>query len=406
MVNKIRYKSNFFEKIIYFLLYFFYVFAILPEEIFALISVLICAYLLISNKIKFNFFNIGILAISLINLISSLFFLVVYPETDLLRFLSSLNTILTRVAPALIIFNNSYRVTLIKNRIVKAAEINLMVVFILSLIGIVFMKLNINVSFLGSNLLMDDYINGVRTQRLSLFFEYASLITFFVFINFGLLFLFSKKYKTNFLLLLISFLPIYYSNSRICIVAYIVLALFYAFNYLIKHFPNFTKIFIFLILFFAVAICLFSFDSIQQIINDILNLRSGSNTLRFRVYADSLGLTFQTNPLFGCGIKISYTDVVPYGSHSTFIGMIYKTGIIGFVLFLILYFYVFSRLIGKRNWVGVGMFFAFSLIMVFEDIDGKNWQMFYLLLLTFFALSPRTSKNVKVIRLKQVESRI
>lgn len=401
--NKVRNKFNFYERIIYFSLPFFYVLAIIPEEIFALISVIVCIYLLLSKKLKINFFNLGILTISLINWFSSFYFLLVYPETDFLRFLSSLNTILTWVAPALIIFNNSYKVVIFKNRIAKCAVVNLLFIFFLSLFGILLMRLNTNITILGRSLFMDDFINGETTHRLSLFFEYASLITFFIFINLGFLFLFSKNEKVNFFMLLISFVPIFFSNSRICLMAYIVIVLFYIFNFFIKRFPNLTKMLIVLILIFSIFYCLISFDSIQQIINDLLNLRSGSNTLRFKVYYDSLKLTYETNLLFGCGVKISYTDAVPYGSHSTFIGMIYKTGIIGFALFLILLFYVFVKIEKKKDLLGIGMFISFCLIMIFEDIDGKNWQMFYLFLLLFFTLHSRISIKMPTLAARQME---
>ena len=100
--------------------------------------------------------------------------------------------------------------------------------------------------------------------------------------------------------------------------------------------------------------------------------------MRLAIYQNSIMTTLERNILFGNGVKYFFYDY-PLGSHSSVIGSFYKTGIIGFILFLTLYIKltIISFKCFKKNPVVSATILAVLLFMIFEDIDGTNWLLIY-----------------------------
>lgn len=135
-------------------------------------------------------------------------------------------------------------------------------------------------------------------------------------------------------------------------------------------------------LFLGVAACfLFAIvgaDSIANYLDGLLNSRQGSNTARFSIYRESLAAVFTQSPLIGIGVKYDMPSGFPYGSHCTYIGVLYKTGIIGFAFFLAGLYGVFAGIYRTLKYCG----WAKTLLLVpllylafltFGDIDGTDW---------------------------------
>ena len=373
-------KHTLIENLIYFSLFFFLILCILPEELFAIFSVGFCLIYIVNKRFIFNFFNIGFLSICLINFLSSILFVLFHPNTDFVRFLASMNTILTRAVPAVLFTDKNLFKTIDKSKIIRAAKFNLIIFFLLTIFALYFMNKDQNFVIFGKTLFIKDWINGQETKRLTLFMQYASLITFFVFYNLGFLLLNSKCNIINTVYIICCFAPVYFSYSRICIVAYVIFVLFYLMHLIKLKLKKGTLIIILLIAFFLIF-CLLNYNRILNLISEILNSREGSNSLRFDLYYSSFEFTVDTNLLLGCGVKVMFSTAVPYGSHNTFLGVFYKTGLLGFTIFIILYFYLLWRLLKKKNLILIGFFLSLSLIMIFEDVDGTNRQFFYLALL-------------------------
>lgn len=363
-------------------------FVLIPKEIFAIISLLIILYLFLKKKINLNDkIVLTTILIGLISFIATLFS-IIRDSYDFSRILAAINTSLSWIIAGIAygIFQGNFSN---KRKLSKIASINLLIIIMISLLSIILNRVGINFSLLGSTLNTDDWINGVKQNRLLAFFEYSSLITSFILINLGLYFLSPTKNKLfNIFLLIMSFIPILLSLSRICIVAYIVFLFFYIFYKIKKtNYGNLILLSAFFLTFFAVII--FS-NQLIKYIYDIVFLREGSNNTRMTIYALSFSEVLNKNFLFGIGIK-SLHNGIPLGSHSTYIGMLYKSGILGCLIFLIL-LYAIIKMIFKSNvsFEVKGVFISFLFIFLFEDIDGTNWLIFYV----FFLLSQMSLRRI------------
>lgn len=122
------------------------------------------------------------------------------------------------------------------------------------------------------------------------------------------------------------------------------------------------------------------------IIDRLLNMREGSNSTRMTIYKESL-MAFISKPFWGCGIKNIGSTGLPLGSHSTYIGFLFKTGIIGTLVILTGFFIQIKGLLEKLkkgcyceklSIIFMLLIFAFAIL---EDIDGVDW-----LICLFFSL--------------------
>ncbi len=127
------------------------------------------------------------------------------------------------------------------------------------------------------------------------------------------------------------------------------------------------------------------FFSVLGIINPVAiftRIARGSTESRLLDYGEALRF-FKESPLFGIGIKPRFLQGVPLGSHSTYIGVLLKTGLLGFFTFLAYAFSQIRAFFKERNLP----FLALSLLcmlgwMGFEDIDAPSLTAFL-----FFVIS-------------------
>lgn len=124
---------------------------------------------------------------------------------------------------------------------------------------------------------------------------------------------------------------------------------------------------------------------ILQAIEHILLTREGSTYSRIDLYLYSIGQLRGIDWILGFGIKPRLTIFsIPLGSHSTYVSLLYKTGVLGLAFFLVFQIVLISnwyRLKAfARNsrehlivWRGFGMvFISMPLWMLTEDIDAPQ----------------------------------
>lgn len=112
--------------------------------------------------------------------------------------------------------------------------------------------------------------------------------------------------------------------------------------------------------------------------SSINEVRAGSSSVRFELYALSVKSAWEQHPLIGFGVKERIAAyAIPLGSHSTIFGSMYKTGIIGFSLMCILFTYTAYKCVrtglssGSTYRAGVAAaVLAMLPLLVFEDIDA------------------------------------
>lgn len=305
------------------------------------------------------------------------------------RILAAVNTwLITAVALGLYHFYRQSDVDL--DRVGKYCLCNLL---ILVLLWIVYKLTHGTRAFaiLGHTLMGDDWVNGLYTPRFFGYMDYANLLVFSVLFFYPLAMLFLRGKRILPLLLTVVLYPVVDStNSRTGVVLYLLLLMAYA---LFEFQTGFFRLYRrqkYLLFFFALlgvlAVVLLCSGKIAQIVGSILNKREGSNNMRVLIYTQSITTMLEHSPVIGIGIKDMLGEY-PLGSHSTYIGVFYKAGILGGLIYLCAIIYMAIKIIlGKdmnRHAVTAKICLAAALLlMALEDVDGANWCIcvFYILL--------------------------
>ena len=148
---------------------------------------------------------------------------------------------------------------------------------------------------------------------------------------------------------------------------------------------------------FLVTLAIVYYQEIWTKFLGFFNSRSGSNSTRFRIYRESFRMALENSPILGIGIKYMLQDGIysfPYGSHSTYIGLFYKTGILGSLMYLLGFTNVLQNILRnikkERNFYTIlAVFILYFGLLVFADIDGSDW-----VIVTVFAIWGLMSNGV------------
>ncbi len=148
---------------------------------------------------------------------------------------------------------------------------------------------------------------------------------------------------------------------------------------------------VFLIL--SVSLIIFTLPLLEVIVEWFNNMRSGSSSSRLMVYEETLRLIKRQNIFIGIGVKPRESDIsIPIGSHSMYLGLLLKTGLLGlisFVLFQINIIKTWLGLVRKKmkpetrdilNHTGVSLIAA-SLFLFTQDLDAPQLVAFLYFLL-------------------------
>ncbi|WP_181418031.1 O-antigen ligase family protein [Ureibacillus chungkukjangi] len=235
----------------------------------------------------------------------------------------------------------------------------------------------------GKMLHYSEWFNDHEVFRFVSFMEYPNLIIMFSLFLYPLYYWHIKSFQNKILrvlLLLAGVLPIISTYSRSGYLIFIVGIIVFVFVYLYKKIDR-KKFIILICSILSVLVLMFFYssvvDTIYQAVEELLQAREGSNDSRTYLMLESIRVSFDNSPLIGMGIKDRSILGYPLGSHSTYIGFIYKTGIVGFVIGLMLFIVINIKiLLVKLN--GAELLVKISLILMtalfaVEDIDGSNW---------------------------------
>jgi len=204
-----------------------------------------------------------------------------------------------------------------------------------------------------------------------------------------------NKDKKILIVLVVEFLALILSLSRIAVLAFLISwALVYFFSLIGKKWNK--KIIICVLLILVVFLCLIPWNKMVGTIN---KFRGESTSSRLMLYKLTLSHALE-KPLLGHGNKPRTEEApVPIGSHSTFIGVIYRTGFAGFAVFCIFWGIVLfkwwrmrDRLEYKQSlrplWYSLGMVLFSGLIwMLTEDLDAPPVAAFLFFIVAGLVLS-------------------
>lgn len=198
-----------------------------------------------------------------------------------------------------------------------------------------------------------------------------------------------KSPKGLVVILLLEFVALFFTLSRMAI-----FGLFFGFAIVftlinIKE-PKYIKIFvsalIILVLFFVLV-------PPNRVISIVSAFRQGSGELREGLYKETISQAMQ-KPIIGHGFKPRVKELpIPIGSHSMYLGAIYRTGILGLLVFLMFFTSVFLKWWKQKHvlkkdkilgplWYYSGVSFLGLLMLMFvEDLDappsGCIFQFYY-----------------------------
>lgn len=273
------------------------------------------------------------------------------------------------------------------NAISSLSTINILILSLLSVVY--FLHPGLQVSLLGRPLVGTDWLEGEETSRFFAFFEYPNLVPAFCLILFPLSLRVISRIKTRFWAYAYCFSilpPIAASASRMGVIlgiAMVAVGVMYIHSGASR--PLFsTRVLILLGIFLAASVAFIYRDTLWNLLEKLFFSRSGSNSARFGLYEASLSQMLNRNVLLGCGIKDlspEFGDKIPLGSHSTYLGALYKTGIIGFVCFVVALFLIIKRILINSSDIlySASCIAIILLFFTLEDVDGANWLLALLL---------------------------
>ena len=271
------------------------------------------------------------------------------------------------------------------DRIGKYCLINIGIMFALMLVTWI-PGFSIHIGSYGRTAWTWDLLSSGETTRFAGMMEYPTLVCPFIMLQFPWAFkyLAQSRYKWSAIILIpISFAPVFMTYSRMGSLAMLLMC-FAAVNcFLLKYGFSFKKLLMvyagFAII--VIIVCVIKADTVIELAGAVLNARPGSNSDRMRIYMETIAKINETSWVIGAGIKeMNSIGLYPLGSHCTYLGMIYKAGILGAICALIGLVRLLTdpvrRMVKTRDWFDI-LFIASIGVMLFffilEDIDGADW---------------------------------
>lgn len=303
---------------------------------------------------------------------------------DLARILATFNSLITAIIGLNCYVNgrHSYYDECTYYSLYKPGFIDLSIMIVLDFLYKILGERSVNVHIFNKTLAGVDWINGDEATRFIGFLDYPNVAVICTLILFPLAISYIRTKWGRIISLIYSLLifgVIYDTNSRSGVIAFIVvLALIIITDKTLFNFVKRYKSLLVIIMLLALACSILMFkDKIMLTINDILSRRLGSTNMRESIYNGSLKKVMQDDPIMGLAVKDLFPGTVyPYGSHSTYIGVIYKTGITGALIYFASYIYIIVKIIKSTNKSAFKLLLAGCTVVIFaiisvEDIDGN-----------------------------------
>jgi len=376
----------------YTMFYLLWPIIIFPKQLQIVFIGIILCFLLRQGKIIFDglsYFLIFYLVIYLISIFYNLF----QHSYEFDRILATFNTLsIWIIAMFFYLLYKSFQLDL--QELVKIGFVNYFILIGLWMISQIFHYLLgvSEFSIFGHYLSNIEWFSGGPVLRFVGFMDYANLVIMFFMFFYPLFCMYALRLNRRWFgwfLIVLGIFPVYSTYSRS---GYFIILLgisLFIFHQFIKNSSIVTRGFLYCIVATLLVISIFYtnlVDNIELIFSDVYNAREGSNDTRSYLMEESMKVTFDKSPVIGMGIKTDSKLGYPLGSHSTFIGFFYKSGMIGFIIGTIMFLLIsFKLLLLKMK--GISNLIKYLLVVMpmmflFEDLDGSNWLIvFYFIFL-------------------------
>ena len=380
--------------------YFLWPLIIVPKELQFIGIAIILVVLLRKNKLYFDslsYFMIAFISIYLFSIIVNF----VGNSYELERIFATINTFSIWVFS--LFFYLIYKsIPIDFEKIKKVSFINYCFLIILWFCSIIFYLITKLPKFeiYNRELYYTEWFGNMPVIRFVGFMDYPNLIIMFFMFFYPLFFSYLKYFENKILkttIMIIGLFPILSSFSRsgyVIISTYLLIISIY-FIYRKMNRNLFAAMSLFVL---SVVILMIFYTNVYNgavsVFQELLNAREGSNDSRIYLMAQSIRVTLVESPIIGMGIKITSLIGYPLGSHSTYVGLFYKTGIVGIIFGLLIFIIITLNILFIRVNIDKTILKISILIMpllfIFEDIDGANWLMiiYFLVVAIIFNKTP------------------
>ena len=354
---------------------------LLPKMVQFVIYVILLCLLLLKRPIRLNRGVFFIILGALVQVVSILWQCIT-KDPSLSRVAAGLNTSLIWIVSALYYSLFMEEDEPILKQFHNYFCINLMIMFGIYLFSLVSSASTFNI--LGHTLYLRrmDYLSSGTTSRFAGLTETVLGPSHFYAFTLPILLIGKDNWKGA-LLAILGFICVFETHSRMGVICCGGMLLVFLRQILIKQFGikkirPFDTFFIIT----AIVVLILNFNTFTSAFIRFFNARGGSNEARFTIYRKSLETFWNENPLIGCGIK-NMIDMgngysFPYGSHSMYIGFLYKTGVIGTVFYLLGFIEIFMGMFrGLKNNPNrtsiILIFLCYFVMLIFADLDASDW---------------------------------
>lgn len=356
---------------------------LLPKELQFFLLLLVALFALKKHKIYFDllsFFLVSYVGVYAFSVFTNVWFF----SSEFIRLVAAFNSLGSWMVAVIfyLLFKNSH---VHMGKFIRIGFINYVVLLALWAVSMLVFSFTglADVSVLGRTLYYSETFNQEVVVRFVGLMEYSNLIVMFCLFFYPLYFLHIRRHSSKWVqvvLLTIGVLPLISSYSRsgylVFGAAITVAAVYYGYQ-------SVSRDVFFFAAFFALAVGLVVFyssdlhETIGVQVEELATAREGSNNSREIIVTESIDMTRKTSPIVGMGVKDNSSIGYPLGSHSTFLGFFYKTGIIGLLLGTAVFVLINLKILllpPHRDRTFLRIFiFVMPFVFIVEDMDGANW---------------------------------
>lgn len=277
--------------------------------------------------------------------------------------------------------------------------INIVILFIGACVTIYcFYFLHIDtVRFLGKTLYETTYLSGEAKTKFIGLNDFSNMNLFYVMSMLMMSFYYLKRKSMwlQLIIILMTSIEVMLINSRSGYVLYGIVLIVYCI-YLGRMIQK--KQMLICVTLIAFLVCIILFKNISRLFMErIIYGNASSTSFRVVILKESINAVMQRSPLWGIGIKETMQAGYVLGSHSTYIGFLYKTGIVGLVIGMyIMLTTIYVAMKNTKNMVITTSTICFLILFAIEDLDGTNWSI--LLFFSMFAIlsNKKSLETVKI----------
>lgn len=376
--------------------------ALLPVRGQVFLVFILALYLLTQKKPKLDRFFVLMTAWCLIYLVSVLINL---HRSDLEKGSVSMAFFTLGLNFAALLFYIHYRsINLNLTRVGRYAFWNLLILIVLALIYILFPSSHAW-SILGRSMSEYDILSGnVYGDRFSGFLGSTYNVIFYVFFNFPLSVYYiekrmRKRYQVIYAALI--FIVVRAAATRAGFLLYTVLFIFFVAVQLSDRIQAFRKKRPAVSAAIAVTAGIAVIIGLIALSRFLFFLRPTSNSGRLELYRESLKEVLTRSPLIGMGPDSLSRDAE--GAHSAYLKVLYRTGIIGVVVYALALAFRLrdlfrDKVITKQRIVYICCILETLMLMAVEDVDRSSWTICFFYIMV--AIFDRISQPVETLAIK------